>query len=65
VQGEVGGPAVQVGPGPAEPVLSASAHGAPVLTVGPKTIFLDPRQNDKGRYLRITEVGALGWEEGL
>jgi hypothetical protein len=33
-----------------------SQGGAPVLSVGPKTFFFDLKENDKGKYLRITEV---------
>lgn len=45
-----------VGPGPSPPVLSQSSTGAPVLRVGQKKYFFDLGENDKGKYLRITEV---------
>lgn len=52
----VGGTQIVVGPGPSPPLLTTSSSGAPVLRVGQKRFFFDVGENDKGRYLRITEV---------
>ena len=53
-----------VGPGPSEPSLSMSQGGAPVLSVGPKTFFFDLKENEKGKYLRITEVRGQSSQAG-
>lgn len=50
------GPVTVVGPGAGAPVLSTSVSGAPVLEVGQKKFFFDPGENEKGKYLRFTEV---------
>lgn len=47
-----------VGPGPAPPTLTASRSGALLLKAGPKRFFFDVGLNEKGRFLRISEVSC-------
>ena len=45
-----------VGPGPAPPSLSTSDTGSHIVRAGHKRYFFDLGSNNKGQYLRITEV---------
>lgn len=46
----------RVGPGPSPPAMFLTASGVPSLSVGHKRFFFDPSCNDRGAFLRITEV---------
>ena len=45
-----------MGPGPAPPSLSTSDTGSHIVRAGHKRYFFDLGSNNKGQYLRITEV---------
>ncbi|CAK0753202.1 hypothetical protein CVIRNUC_002203 [Coccomyxa viridis] len=47
-----------VGPGPAPPSLSTSDTGSHIVRAGHKRYFFDLGSNNKGQYLRITEVAG-------
>lgn len=44
----------------APPLLCASKSGALLIKAGQKRFFFDVGQNQKGRYMRISEVGHRG-----
>ena len=46
-----------VGPGPAPPSLTSTDTGSHIVRAGHKRYFFDLGSNNKGQYLRITEVG--------
>ena len=45
-----------VGPGPAPPSLTSTDTGSHIVRAGHKRYFFDMGSNNKGQYLRITEV---------
>ena len=45
-----------MGPGPAPPSLTTSDTGSHIVRAGHKRYFFDLGSNNKGQYLRITEV---------
>ncbi len=45
-----------VGPGPAPPSLTSTETGSRIVRAGHKRYFFDLGSNNKGHYLRITEV---------
>lgn len=45
-----------VGPGPAPPTLTSTESGSRIVRAGHKRYFFDLGSNNKGQYLRITEV---------
>lgn len=47
-----------VGPGPAPPSLTSTDTGSHIVRAGHKRYFFDLGSNNKGQYLRITEVSA-------
>ena len=47
-----------MGPGPAPPSLTSTETGSRIVRAGHKRYFFDLGSNNKGHYLRITEVGC-------
>ncbi len=45
-----------VGPGPSPPTLISTESGSRIVRAGHKRYFFDLGSNNKGQYLRITEV---------
>lgn len=45
-----------VGPGPSPPTLISTESGSRIVRAGHKRYFFDLGSNNKGHYLRITEV---------
>lgn len=45
-----------VGPGPSPPTLVSTDSGSRIVRAGHKRYFFDLGSNNKGQYLRITEV---------
>ncbi len=45
-----------MGPGPAPPSLTSTDTGSHIVRAGHKRYFFDLGSNNKGQYLRITEV---------
>ena len=45
-----------MGPGPAPPSLISTDTGSHIVRAGHKRYFFDLGSNNKGQYLRITEV---------
>ena len=54
--GSVSGARTIVGPAPAPPALTAAPGGGSVLRVGHKRFYIDLGSNQRGAFLRITEV---------
>ncbi len=52
----VAGQQTVVGPGPAPPSLSDTDTGGRIVRAGHKRYFFDLGSNQKGAFLRITEV---------
>jgi hypothetical protein len=52
----VSGPQTVVGPGPAPPTLSEMTSGVRTVRVGHKRFYFSLGSNQKGQYMRITEV---------
>ncbi|KAK9803252.1 hypothetical protein WJX73_010484 [Symbiochloris irregularis] len=55
-QVQVSGPAPVVGPGPTPPTVAETEFGGQVVRAGHKRYFFDPGSNQKGSFVRITEV---------
>ncbi len=56
--GSVSGPRTIVGPAPAPPALTSTPGGGSVLRVGHKRFYFDLGSNQRGTFLRITEVSC-------
>ena len=48
-----------MGPGPAPPSLTTTDTGSHIVRAGHKRYFFDLGSNNKGQYLRITEVWPI------
>ena len=56
VQVSVGGAEPVVGPGPTPPTVAETEYGGHLVRAGHKRFFFDPGSNQKGDFVRITEV---------
>ena len=56
VQVSVGGTDTVVGPGPTPPTVAETDYGGHIVRAGHKRYFFDPGSNQKGDFVRITEV---------
>lgn len=57
LQVDVAGPEVVVGPGPTPASVAETEYGGHIVRAGHKRYFFDPGSNQKGNFVRITEVG--------
>lgn len=58
VQVSVTGSSPIVGPGPTPPSIADTLYGGQIVRAGHKRYFFDSGSNQKGDFIRITEVGT-------